>query len=210
MRNTQSLQLKALTFTILLLGSAVSWGQAWDHTLDQPWVLRVRATQLKWANEQNNGLAALNVSAQNLSMPEVDVSYFINENVAFELSWSYAQRVYVDVGAVGAGSLRALPPSLTVQYHFTHSDVLKPYMGFGVNYTTFTSLNILNGSATVNSTSTGGVGQAGLDYMLDQNWGLNFDLKFTQMKSDVYLSGAKKGELGLNPSAYSVGVSYRY
>ena len=195
-----------LAVAVLALSCASSWAQSGE----QPWLIRARALQLNWANEQNNGLDSVNVTAQNLTIPEVDISYFINKNVAFELSLTYPQKVDLKVGGVGAGSIKGLPPSLVAQYHFTDLGSFKPYVGFGVNYTSFTNMNILNGAATINSSSTGGVGQGGFDYMIDRNWGLNFDVKYIQMKTDVFVGAASKGQLGLNPSAYSVGATYRY
>ena len=206
MKTINNLKLKIIPMTMLALACAASWGQA----VQQPWLIRARAIQLNWANELNNGLAMVNVTAQNLTIPEVDVSYFINKNVAFELSLTYPQKVDVKVGGAGAGSMKGLPPSLVAQYHFTDLGAFKPYVGLGVNYTSFTNMNILNGAATVNSSSTGGVGQGGFDYMIDKNWGLNFDVKYIQMKTDVFVGAANKGQLGLNPSAYSLGATYRY
>ena len=81
MKKINNLKLKLVPMAMLALASAASWGQA----VEQPWLIRARALQLNWANEQNNGLDSVNVTAQNLTIPEVDISYFINKNVAFEL-----------------------------------------------------------------------------------------------------------------------------
>jgi outer membrane protein len=111
MKKINNLKLKLVPMAMLALASAASWGQA----VEQPWLIRARALQLNWANEQNNGLDSANVTAQNLTIPEVDISYFINKNVAFELSLTYPQKVDLKVGGVGAGSIKGLPPSLVAQ-----------------------------------------------------------------------------------------------
>ena len=87
------------------------------------------------------------------------------------------QPIDINVGGRSAGQLKGLPPSLVIQYYFTDLGVVKPYVGLGVNYTSFTNVNILNGAATVNSNSSGAVGQVGFDYMVDKNWGVNVDVK---------------------------------
>ena len=40
------------------------------------------------------------------------------------------------------GSFKHLPPTLTAQYHFTNLNGFKPYLGAGVNYTRFSSVNL--------------------------------------------------------------------
>ena len=173
-------------------------------------IVRLRATELNWANQQNNGLATTNVTAQNKAIPEVDVSYFFTKNIATELVLTYPQTVNINVGGAASGTVKALPPTLLLQYHFTELGQIKPYVGVGVNYTSFTSANILNGGASVNASSTGFAAQIGFDYMLDKNWGLNADLKYIQIKTDVFAGGANIGQLGLNPTVASAGLAYRF
>ena len=173
-------------------------------------IVRLRATELNWANQQNNGLATTNVTAQNKAIPEVDVSYFLTKNIATELVLTYPQTVNINVGGAASGTVKALPPTLLLQYHFTELGQIKPYVGVGVNYTSFTSANILNGGASVNASSTGFAAQIGFDYMLDKNWGLNADLKYIQIKTDVFAGGANIGQLGLNPTVASAGLTYRF
>ena len=70
----------------------------------------------------------VNASAQ--VAPEVDFSYFLTDNVAFEL---IAATTRHDVSAsdtvlghVDVGSVWVLPPTLTVQYHFLPSSASAP------------------------------------------------------------------------------------
>lgn len=193
--------LLATLFTLPVLAQTNSAGDV---------IVRLRATELNWANQQNNGLATTNVTAQNKAIPEVDVSYFFTKNIATELVLTYPQTVNINVGGAASGTVKALPPTLLLQYHFTELGQIKPYVGVGVNYTSFTSANILNGGASVNASSTGFAAQIGFDYMLDKNWGLNADLKYIQIKTDVFAGGANIGQLGLNPTVASAGLTYRF
>ena len=74
------------------------------------------------------------------------------------------------------GSLKHLPPTLLAQYHFTNFGAFKPYVGAGINYTHFSSVNLPAG-LDVKRSSWGGALQVGFDYALDKNWSLNFDVK---------------------------------
>jgi len=198
------LTLPSLLVTLFTLPALAQTNSAGDV------IVRLRATELNWANQQNNGLATTNVTAQNKAIPEVDVSYFLTKNIATELVLTYPQTVNINVGGAASGTVKALPPTLLLQYHFTELGQIKPYVGVGVNYTSFTSANILNGGASVNASSTGFAAQIGFDYMLDKNWGLNADLKYIQIKTDVFAGGANIGQLGLNPTVASAGLTYRF
>jgi outer membrane protein len=82
-----------------------------------------------------------------------------------------------------------------------------------VNYTIFSSRNNLSGGAySVDSSSFGAVGQVGMDYMFDKNWGLNVDLKYATMATNVTntATGANVGKLTLNPWMPAVGVTYKF
>jgi outer membrane protein len=98
-----------------------------------------------------------------------------------------------------------------LQYHFTQFGQFKPYLGAGVNYTLFSKrTNLLGGAASVERSSFGYAVQAGFDYMLDKNWGINVDLKYAQIQTDVFVGGVKQGKLDLSPTMFGVGLTYKY
>ncbi|NNM80736.1 MAG: OmpW family protein [Gallionella sp.] len=198
--------------SMALLGLLLSASGVATAAVDDPWMVRVRAVELNWANGQTNGVATNNVQAQNTTIPEVDVSYFFTKNIATELVLTYPQNVNINVGGVQKGTIQALPPSLLVQYHFTDLGQWKPYVGAGVNYTIFSNRNnILGGAASVDQSSTGLVAQVGFDYMFDQHWGFNADVKYVQIKTNVNVVGAGNiGTLNLNPLTPAIGVAYRF
>jgi hypothetical protein len=69
-----------------------------------------------------------------------------------------------------------LPPTLTLQYHFSpESASFRPYVGAGVNYTRFYDINLLAGAATVDKSSWGGALQLGADIPLNKTFFLNID-----------------------------------
>lgn len=177
-------------------------------------MVRGRAVYLNFENGQSGGLPLggdTKIQAQNTWIPEVDFTYFFTKNIAAELVLTYPQDININVGGVKAGTISALPPSLLLQYHFTDLGAFKPYVGLGVNYTLFYKRNnILDGAAQVSNSSFGVAGQVGFDYMLNKNWGLNVDLKYIQMATDVTVMGDKIGKVNLNPLTIGVGVAYRF
>jgi outer membrane protein len=52
--------------------------------------------------------------------------------------------------------------------------------------------------------------QVGADYMLTKNWGINLDVKYIKIKTEVYAAGTHVGNLDLSPIATSVGVTYKF
>ena len=176
---------------------------------DGQFMVRGRAVFIDFHNGQND--LPVKVEADNRWIPEVDLSYFFTPNIAAELVLTYPQNVDIKVAGNQAGTIKALPPSLMLQYHVTEFGAFKPYVGLGLNYTIFTKRsNILNGVASVESSSFGLAGQIGFDYMFTKNWGLNVDVKYVQMDTDVKVNGNSIGKLDLNPITAGIGVSYRF
>jgi outer membrane protein len=174
-----------------------------------PWMVRARAVNLDMTNKDSTGLG---LSVDNKTIPEIDVSYFINKNVAVELVLTVPQKQTVSSSALAAdiGTFKHLPPTVTLQYHFDNFTGFTPYVGAGVNYTKITQTNLLNGDATLDGHSWGSAFQAGVDFPIDKNLSFNIDVKKVNLKTDVYVSGVNSGTLKLNPLLVGVGIGYRY
>lgn len=182
---------------------------------DGAFMVRARAVYVDFDNGQKDGLPAslggAKVEADSRWIPEVDLSYFFTPNIAAELVLTYPQEVDILVGGAKLGSIKALPPSLLLQYHFTQLGAFKPYVGLGVNYTIFSSRKDIGGIASVERSSVGVAAQVGADYMLNKNWSLNLDVKYIQMATDVMVNGTGKvGKVDLNPITAGIGVGYRF
>lgn len=174
---------------------------------ESPWLVRARAVQLNMANKDSTGL---NLNVNDKTIGEVDVSYFFNKNVAAELILTLPQRQTVYAGAAGIGNFKHLPPTLTLQYHFTDLGAYKPYVGAGLNYTKITGTNLTTGHK-LDDSSYGAAFQAGVDVPLTKQVSLNFDVKKVYIKTDVYTSaGVNAGTLKLDPVLVGVGVGYRF
>ena len=202
-----------LAASLFALTASSVWAQNTSATEAQsPWLLRVRAVHLDSANKDSTGL---NLSVNNKTMPEVDVSYFFTPNIAAELILTYPQKHDLRSNGAKIGTLKHLPPTLLAQYHFTQFGKFKPYLGAGVNYTRFSSVNfdpavVAALQPSIKKNSWGLALQAGFDYQLDQNWSLNLDVKKVQIKTDVRSFGNKVGSFKADPLLVGVGVGYRF
>ncbi len=154
--------------------------------------------------------------ADNAIVPELDFTYFFTKNVAAELILATSPH---DLSAKGTaagdldlGDAWLLPPTLTLQYHFTPDRQFSPYIGAGVNYTvTYSEDKGANTTSLKADNSFGPALQAGADYWLSDHWGLNFDVKKIWMNVDADISnGAVTGDVDLDPWIVGAGVSYRF
>ena len=176
------------------------------QTQDGPWLVRVRAVNLDSANKDSTGLE---LTVNDKVIPEVDISYFFTPNIAAELVLTYPQKHTVKAGGTEIGSLKHLPPTLTAQYHFTDLGAFKPYVGAGLNYTRFSSVELPAG-VDIDRNSYGLAAQVGFDYTVAKNVVLNVDVKKVQIRTDVSAGGSKIGEFKVDPLLVGVGVGYRF
>ncbi len=149
-------------------------------------------------------------------VPEVDFSYYFTKKIAAELIVATSPHELTlhnsSAGDLDLGDTMILPPTLTLQYHFTPDQKLSPYVGAGINYTLPYAED--NGASVSKLNADGSWGwalQAGTDYWLDEHWGVNFDVKkiFVDVDASVN-SGAVQGNVELNPWVVGTGISYRF
>ncbi len=169
-------------------------------------LVRARAVHLDSANKDGTGLG---LAINNKTLPEVDISYFFSKNIAAELILTVPQKHRLSSNGTDIGSLRHLPPTLTVQYHFD-APGFKPYVGAGVNYTRFSSVHVLGGAADVKRNSFGPALQVGVDIPLTSNLYLNVDVKKVFIKTDVSAGGTKVGQFKVDPLLVGVGLGWRF
>jgi outer membrane protein len=187
---------------------ALAAGPVQAQSSEGPWMVRVRAVQLQSANDDSTGLG---LSINDKVIPEVDISYFFTRNIAAELVLTVPQKHTLNSTAVGGdiGTLKHLPPTLLLQYHFD-APGYKPYVGAGLNYTRFSSVNLTVAGADIERKSVGGALQVGVDIPLARNLYLNLDLKKVYIGTNVSLNGVKQGTFKVDPLLVGVGLGWRF
>nr|WP_246804730.1 OmpW family protein [Mesorhizobium mediterraneum] len=183
-----------------------------------PWQIRLRALGVITEDSGYvNTVPGSGLSYSDTVTPELDISYFFTDNIAAELILGTTYANIEGQGAIGGlgniGKVWLLPPTLTLQYHFTDFGAFKPYVGAGVNYTIFYNQDAGSADALKVKNTFGTALQVGFDYMVDQHWGVNFDVKklFLKPDFDVTVDGAKlTGKAALDPWLIGAGVTYRF
>ncbi|MFE1600671.1 OmpW/AlkL family protein [Methylobacterium sp. ID0610] len=191
-----------------------------DLALWSPWMLRLRALAVvpePGARLSAGGtpLTGAGIAITDSAIPELDISYFFTRNIAAELILGVTRHGIRGAGALAGtriGSTWILPPTLTLQYHFTDFGPFKPYIGAGVNYSVFFGEQERAGFTGFRlSNSVAPAVQFGFDYMLDAHWGVNVDVKKVFLDTTVKLNaGAIRGRVDIDPWIVGAGITYKF
>lgn len=107
-----------------------------------------------------------------------------------------------------------LPPTITLQYFpMNNASALQPYVGVGVNYTTFfeeKTVGALEGLDIELDDSVGVAVELGMDYMLSENFGLNAAVWWADIDTEAEIEGVQKFDVEIDPMVYMVGFTYKF
>ena len=225
--------------TLLILALASAFAPALANAEAGDWVVRGRVVSVT-PNEDsdlgktvNKNVAPVMSPGAELAVdsnviPEFDISYYFTKHIAAELILALGTKHDVSVkGDSGAvignqqlGSVNALPPTLTLQWHFNPDQTFDPYVGAGINYTAMLDRNLKVESGAlagtkikVDSDSWGYALQAGMDINLKDGWLINADVKYINIETDVKLNVAgwtKIDSLDINPWVFGVGIGKKF
>ena len=155
----------------------------------------------------------IDVSISDEVVPSLQVEYFFNDHVSAELLCCIATHdVTAANGAVDLGQVTHFPPTMTLKYRWTNFGRVEPYLGGGVNFTSFIDADPPAGRHVDYDSSVGPALQAGVDYRIDEHWGLNFDLRRIWINTDVTISGdvSAVDNVDIDPWVVSTAVAYRF
>ena len=188
-------------------------------------------------------------------MPTVSLGYYFNKNWSVEAICCVTPHHVQGIGSINGGSVIktwVFPPTLTLVYLFTNFGAFQPYIGAGVNFTAYWGTRAGNnpfqiatpiqeplvGNQLVASyTATGATitpswgvaAQAGMDYMINKEWGWNLDAKWIMMQPNAHVYGTALTNsasltlpqyaamsiplnlaVKINPIVVSTGLTYRF
>jgi outer membrane protein len=142
------------------------------------------------------------------------VSYAFTDNWAFEVlaATPFSHDIKL-VGGDKVAEVKHLPPTFSLQYHWNNETSFSPYVGFGLNYTTFfdeSTTGALAGSDLSLDDSFGFAAQLGTDLALNERWSLNLDLRWVNIETDATLDGADAGKVEIDPFVAGLNLGYRF
>lgn len=146
--------------------------------------------------------------------PTITAEYFIRDNLGIEVLAALPFQHDIDVRGVGkVGSTRHLPPVVSLQYHFANSSKATPFVGLGVNYTTFFSektTGALSGTRLELDDSWGLAAHAGVDFAIGERSALRLDVRWIDIETDVKVNGVKIGSANIDPLVYGMAYVWRF
>ena len=148
--------------------------------------------------------------------PTITAEYFVRDNLGVEVLAALPFQHDISVVGVGkVGSTKHLPPTVSLQYHFGQGKV-KPFVGVGLNYTTFFSTKSEGAIAGTNldlSDSWGLAAHLGVDFKVGEKGAIRVDYRKIDIDTNVKLNGADLGTnntVNIDPSVYGIAYVFTF
>lgn len=151
------------------------------------------------------------------------LGYMFTDNISFEVlaATPFSHKISIDLLGLGdIAETKHLPPTFMVQYYFGEANsTFRPYVGAGLNYTTFfdESFNGTGSSATLTDLklddSWGLAANAGVDYMLNDSWFLNASVWYANIETTAtykYGGAAQSTDVKINPWVFMIAGGYKF
>ncbi|MFT4014079.1 MAG: OmpW family outer membrane protein [Paracoccus sp. (in: a-proteobacteria)] len=196
-------QMLLATALVALAGPALAQAQG-------EWTLGLGIANVN-PKSDNGALAEGTVPARigDSTRPTVTFEYFIRDNLGIEVLGALPFKHAIRSNGTQIGTVKQLPPVISLQYHFDATPRFKPFVGIGVNFTGFwdgEAKGPLSGSRLRVKNSWGLAAHLGGDYWISDRAAIRADLRWVDIGADVELNGAKIGKVDVDPLV--AGVSY--
>jgi len=173
------------------------------------WLVRVGASYVNPRSDNSDV-----VSVESATSATINFGYMMTDIWGLEVLAAYPFKHDLELlDGTRIGSTKQLPPTVSLQYHFMPTEKLQPYVGFGLNYTSFFSEKTsgpLEGSDLQLGDSWGLAGQIGFDVLMNDNWFFNLDVRYISIETKARLDGASLGKVKIDPWVYGAHIGYRF
>lgn len=206
--------------SVALLALTCLSGEALAHQQGE-FFMRAGSATVRPTEGSDNVLGMGGFSVSNNTQLGLTFDYMVTDNIGIELLAATPFRHRVGLGPTGdLATVRQLPPTLMAQWYFGDSkSKVRPYIGAGINYTTFfdTDFNQTGKDAGLTDLSVkdswGAAGQVGLDYMVNENWLLNMSVWYMDIDTEVkFKAGGEEQNIKtrIDPWVFMFSAGYRF
>lgn len=168
------------------------------------------------SNSAKDANSALDLDVNSNAQLGLTATYMITDNIGVELLAATPFSHEITLGDTLVGKTKHLPPSLYAQYYFLDKNSpARPYIGAGLNYTTFFNEKpVLAGVTDLKLKDSWGVmANAGIDIKVADNLFLNTAVYYAKIKTKATfkLAGAERAQnVTLDPMVFFLGLGYRF
>jgi len=184
-------------------------------------IFRVGTATVRPTEGSDNVLGLGSFNINNNTQMGLTLGYMFTDNIGMELLAATPFQHKVGLQSTGTiAEVKQLPPSLMAQYYFgDRQDKLRPYLGVGINYTTFydADFNQTGRDAGLSDLSVkdswGVATQAGLEYNRDDNWLINMSVWWMDIDTEVkFKAGGEQQNINtrIDPWVFMFGAGYRF
>lgn len=157
----------------------------------------------------NGTVAGAEVDIDSNARPIITFEYFFRDNVGVEVLGALPFKHDINLGGTKIGTTKHLPPTVSINWHIPTGGPLTPFVGVGLNYTTFFEDRSPLGDLEIDD-SFGLAATLGLDYAISEKGAVRFDLRYIDIDSDVKLDGVKVGEVEVDPLVASISYVWKF
>jgi len=198
------------TIALVLLGLA---GTATAQDADT-WLLKVGVHEVN-PKSDNGRLAngALHADVSGEVRPTITAEYLIAPEWGVEVLASWPFRHEVSLNGAKAASVKHLPPTVSLQYHFNPAGKWSPFVGLGLNYTYFFGEHTtgpLQGHKLSLDNSFGAAVHLGVDYRMDNAWIVTVDARWMSIDAKAKVDGADVGTVHIDPFVYGIAIGRKF
>lgn len=210
MKNKIKLLAAFLSFSLL------TSNQSFAAKTGDDWIVRLRGVYVKADAHSRVSTLGGSVAASTDRIPELDFTKFLTKNIAAELILATSTHSMSIRGSSlnrerGLGSVRLLPPTLTLQYHPLPTSKIRPYVGAGLNYTIFYGEKTGDVATSIKYQNNLGYAlQAGVDYMINDKVSFNLDVKKIFLQTNVQVNNTYTAVVNLDPWLVGAGIAYHF
>jgi outer membrane protein len=196
----------AMTAVALVSGAFTSSAFAAREAGD--FIFRVGMTNLDPQEKASSDLGGVYVTDD--TAVSLTFAYMITPSLAVELLASTPfEHNFSALDGDATGSTQLLPPTVNLQWHFNPAGEFHPYVGAGINYTTFFSTKSNVPDLAIDD-AWGYDIQAGVDLEISETLLVNFDVRLFSLEPDLTIGGDKATVLELNPMTVGINVGWKF
>lgn len=172
------------------------------------------------SSDEITGIAAgAKVEADSSTSLGLTLTYMATDNLGIGVlaAWPFSHDINATGSIAALGKVAEtdqLPPTVTLQWHFAPTSNIRPYVGAGVNYTTFFNTSTTGALTNVGlnlDSSWGLAGEAGVDIDINNDWFVSGQVWYLDIDTEATIgNGIGTYDVAIDPWVVMVGLGTHF